>query len=199
MTLELGKTIELNGVRLHRYASSIRLTDLANAGKRGKTVEVLSAYAYCKDEETYLNGLGELLLECENFEAMKKAVEASVEGVSGFNSELMTYKGVRVAPSVGDFKPLVLDNESVYVEINWDEYIIRDKKDRNNEPRIMDKKNTDAKKFHKLVSENLEKFSKFNFQDFHSFFVDQYDDETLYKNHKRSPKFIGFHYWCAMD
>lgn len=41
-TIAIGETREVNGCRAHRYAESIRVTDLACAGKRGKNcVEVI--------------------------------------------------------------------------------------------------------------------------------------------------------------
>jgi hypothetical protein len=36
--LQVGQTREIHGWRVHRYASALRITELANAGKRGKKV-----------------------------------------------------------------------------------------------------------------------------------------------------------------
>ncbi|MFA4971340.1 MAG: hypothetical protein WC683_01920 [bacterium] len=40
----LGKTVEREGLRLHRYTSALRVTDLTNAGKRGKQVDEFALY-----------------------------------------------------------------------------------------------------------------------------------------------------------
>lgn len=39
--LRIGDTVEVNGLRLHRYDGSIEVVELANAGKRGKIVRNL--------------------------------------------------------------------------------------------------------------------------------------------------------------
>jgi hypothetical protein len=38
MIIQIGQTVEKNGLRFHRYAYSFEVTELANAGKRGKQV-----------------------------------------------------------------------------------------------------------------------------------------------------------------
>jgi hypothetical protein len=40
--LQVGKTIEVHGMRIHRWADSYTVTELANAGKRGKVVREFS-------------------------------------------------------------------------------------------------------------------------------------------------------------
>ena len=120
-------------------------------------------------------------------------------GESDFNMEVRSHKGVRVAPSKGDFEPIIIENENVYVEVEWDSFIIRDKRDMNNEPRLRSDKATDAKKLHKLISSNKSEFDNSTFQNFHTLFTNQYDNKKLYVAGKYNKDFIGFHFWCAID
>lgn len=198
--LQIGQTIELNNVRIHRFTDAIKLTDLVNAGKRGKVCTEISAYGWGSDDaDRLLNSLSDALLECKTFEEMRENVRGHVEGTSDFNMEVRSHKGVRVAPSKGDFEPIIIENENVYVKVEWDSFIIRDKRDMNNEPRLRSDKATDAKKLHKLISSNKSEFDNFTFQNFHTLFTNQYDNEKLYVAGKYNKDFIGFHFWCAMD
>lgn len=56
--LPLGKTYQNPKVRIHRYRDQVRVTDLTNAGKRGKKVRemvVLPTYAYSGDDQDWLD------------------------------------------------------------------------------------------------------------------------------------------------
>lgn len=56
--LPLGKTYQNPKVRIHRYRDQVRVTDLTNAGKRGKKVRemvVMPAYAYSGDDQDWLD------------------------------------------------------------------------------------------------------------------------------------------------
>jgi hypothetical protein len=43
-TVDIGKTLETDKLRIHRYMDSVRIWDLANAGRRGKAVDIMAVY-----------------------------------------------------------------------------------------------------------------------------------------------------------
>lgn len=76
--LPLGKTFNLDSVRMHRYRDHFRITDLTNAGKRGKKCQVLtfapSAY-YKGDEQEWMENMSKFLPEHRSFAEVKKFVK----------------------------------------------------------------------------------------------------------------------------
>lgn len=194
-----NRLLEFQGFRLRRHNTTVTATDLTFANKRGKKV---NEYVLHGNESEELNNLFDQLSESLG---ASKTPEAFLEVFKSFaeGTELNFYarevRGVDVAPSVDVFKPIIFDNEELYIEVNWQDFIIRDKRDTNNEPRLRSDRATDSKKLHKLISADLEKFKEFTFQNFHSLFTGQYDNTDLYNAGKYNKNFIGFHHWCAMD
>jgi hypothetical protein len=182
--LQIGKTIEKNGMRMHRYQWSVSVTSLENAGKRGKTCKSISAYDYGSgnDSERNLNALCDDLMQCQNFDAASNAVKMHTSNVSCFNYQETESKGVEVAPEA--FSPVEIFNDGVYVKVDWDSFSIRDKVDMNNEPTLISLKSSQAKKLYKLLKGSENNYKSYSFSDFWNF---------LQNNN------VGHHYYCAMD
>jgi len=193
MELTLGTTIEHCNFRIHRYANSVKATDLTNANKRGKKCNEYVIYEHRVSESetlTFFNSLANMLEECETPKAVEKVMQVYAEGTK-FNYQHRELRGVDVAPSVAKFAPVSFESEHVSVNLDWDSFSIRDKKDRVNEPVIVSNgTKTNARKFHKMWSENKERFEAMTFQQIHSLFTSQ--DYTI-------KAYIKFHYYCAMD
>ncbi len=64
-----GDTFQNENVRVHRYADLLTVTDLRNAGKRGKTCDQFSAeptYAFKGNRQEWLGNMSSALLEYKN-------------------------------------------------------------------------------------------------------------------------------------
>lgn len=64
--LGVGQTFQNEKVRIHRFRDQIRVTDLTNAGKRGKAVmemTVLPSYAYKGDHGAWLDRMGKSFVQ----------------------------------------------------------------------------------------------------------------------------------------
>ena len=77
-TIATGKTVEVGTVRIHRYADSFQITDLANAGKRGKSVKVLSvspSALLTPRKQEWLEQAARSLLGLRSYDAVKSFAE----------------------------------------------------------------------------------------------------------------------------
>jgi hypothetical protein len=77
-TIATGKTVDVGTVRIHRYADSFQITDLTNAGKRGKTVKVLSvspSAPLTPRKKEWLEQAARPLLGLRSYDAVKSFAE----------------------------------------------------------------------------------------------------------------------------
>lgn len=68
--IPMGKTVNLDSVRIHRYSDVFKVWDLTNAGKRGKKVETLSlspSFKYKGDRAQWMENMSKALAECGSF------------------------------------------------------------------------------------------------------------------------------------
>jgi len=131
---EMGKTKENEHIRWFASRTSIRVWDLANAGKRGKMVDSFALYDidYIRDPS--------LTKQVEQFPkwfprmTYQRALEQARSLFEMGAGKLQTTqeKGVRVAPP--GFGPIKVETDEVSLEADWDTFRIRDKKDTNNDP-----------------------------------------------------------------
>jgi hypothetical protein len=82
--LKRGNSVEAGTVRIHRYADSLQITDLANAGKRGKTVKVLdvspSFMSSTKNEE-WIDGAARTMIGLGSYDAIKSFAEEAARNL----------------------------------------------------------------------------------------------------------------------
>jgi hypothetical protein len=135
--MNIGETIERDTVRIHRFDGSFRITDLTNAGKRGKKCHVRAVlYGYGP------NRLSDLAWE--EFATALDAVDsyeasAYVCGVvadahpGGIHIEEHNLRGVDVEPA--GFRELVIESPCFRLEVGWKSFTLRDARDRINDPR----------------------------------------------------------------
>ena len=67
----VGRTVEMGNVRVHRYRDHFRVTDLTNAGKRGKKVDeatVSPSYAYKGDWDQWFDSTSQALVHYRTFD-----------------------------------------------------------------------------------------------------------------------------------
>ena len=148
--LAIAQTIENKAIRAHRYASSIRVTDLANAGKRGKSVDEFALYdldyglspatkqaieSFAKKLHT-IGSYKDALREAETIIRVAEkdaqfAIKNNEKAYRAPSIEKSRMKGVHVAP--GGFKKIEVQTPFISLRADNDSFSVRDKKDTYNE------------------------------------------------------------------
>ena len=175
--IQLGETIENGTVRIHHYSHQLQITDITNAGKRGKTVKRISADGYCNREAVI--ALASIIDKCKTFEEAETLVRATDLDI--YESE---YKGVRIKPA--GFETIKTQNEFVSILAEYDSFTICDLKDTYNEERVIpyhNSKKSTIKKFYTWASKKTLQESE-NFNDV----VREISNAD-----------ISYHRYCAMD
>lgn len=188
--IDIGKTLETGTFRAHRYASGIVLTDLTNAGKRGKRVSEVSLY----DTD---HSCGELEVDAVAAEVASADSFASAEkALRGFAStrtdrpcapriHTRELRGVDVAP-VGSGVKTEINGDKVFISVEWDSFTVRCKVDQNNFPTLIprDRKVTSVAKFRALVKTDADALKAMTFSEVWN---------------RLSAEGIDSHYFCSMD
>jgi uncharacterized protein YycO len=189
----IGKKIESKWIRAERWASSIKVTDLQNAGKRGKKVDRFDLYDldYIRGKQPTTTNLYlfESSLPKLDYETAEKWAMALVEDAAlhhhhiGFQME--TERGVDVEPA--GFEKVTIQEKHFYLNADNKGFTISDLDDPQNEPRAISldkhgKKN--AKKFYEWALKNKNNLSGKTFYD------------VLHMMEKEN---IGYHTYCGMD
>lgn len=141
--LAVGQTVENSALRIHRYNSSIRVWDLTNAGKRGKTVDGFALY-----DLDYVSGTPEGEAEIKKLTALlprltfyAKAVKAAQEmlerangarGIGLVKMEFSKSRGVDIDPLMTE--KVIVKGPHMSVGITANDFVIRDLTDMHNEP-----------------------------------------------------------------
>jgi hypothetical protein len=102
--IELGKTVELGTVRIHRFADHFRVIDLTNAGKRGKRVRVAALSPtgfYPGDRVAWADHMGGALLSmCASFDEVRRLVSDLLVDYPGeLRFEVLEARGVDIEPA----------------------------------------------------------------------------------------------------
>jgi hypothetical protein len=189
----IGNTIETKDIRAHRFASSIKVTDLQNAGKRGKKVDRFALYDldYIGDRQPTSTNLHafECSLSKLDYKTAKKWAKAIVEDAAlhhhhiGFEAD--TERGVDVEPA--GFKKIEILEKHFHIDADNKGFSISDLDDHQNETRAISldrfgKKN--PKKFYEWVSKNKDKI------------VGKTFFGLLHMMEKEN---IDYHTYCGMD
>jgi len=194
--LSVGQTIENGSVRIHRYRPSVEITDLTNAGKRGKRCKVLSVYDLDRMEaaEGLVEDMMDDLSRVKNYAQAERIVgkfmdeveELADGGYVSIKTDERLARGVDVAP--GDFKPIRINGQHVSVEADYNDFVIRDKDDHFNEPTciptVHGPKRTSVKMFYRWVMDNENWLRRATFR------------EVMQSLMKAG---IPFHQYCAVD
>jgi hypothetical protein len=172
----------------------VRVTDLTNAGKRGKTVDEFSLYDLDFIKEPKVQRLVDRFLgTLKRTKSYAKALgmakgiaaEADRLGKSYPKIETTTHRGVDVAGA--GFKKIEVNGANVYVRADNSSFSVRDKKDRYNEQTCIAPvraKKTAVKKFYAWAKKNESRLQTMTFGDV---------TDAMRKNG------IDYHYYCAMD
>ena len=193
--LDVGKTIESGSIRIHRYRSSIVVTDLTNAGKRGKKCDEIAAYDldYVEDGAAWaVEDMADGIMKSRSYREAKKIIEKGMdeikeasEGYFRVKIDERSHKGVDVAPA--GFSKIEINGKHVYVKADYDSFVVRDKDDRFNEPTCIPSSRgskTSVKMFYRWATDNENLIKRGTFGD------------VLHSMNKAG---ISYHQYCAMD
>lgn len=136
----VGETREIHGMRVHLFRGSLRVTDLANAGKRGKTCGELTVSWWEGNDEAdrYARELVRRIVAAPTYSAALAVARAGATRDlpgGGVQVDERPLKGVHVAP--GGFEEINVRGPHVAVSAGRFEFSISDLDDRNNEPRCI--------------------------------------------------------------
>jgi hypothetical protein len=185
--ITVGET-QINGsIHIHRYNSSIQITDITNSGKRGKKCSYVSVFTY--HDSDMLDPLADMLVGVEDWAGVEEKVghikiDREINHNTTFSVEAFEKRGVDVVNEVSI--PIIVENDLVKITAKLGGFTIACKKDMNNEPRMIPSSSTGkrgAKKFYNHVSKmKIESDTGFSdvIQIFNALDVD-------------------YHYYCAMD
>lgn len=186
--IDIGETFETPTWRVHRYAISVCVTHLVNAGKRGKTCErftigepskvtvltpATSADIALRMACLAVDGVGveEMAVEAE---MLAKGSQASFDRMS-YGSYSVTPAGIRT---------LVVDGAHVRVRADYADWSVQDKDDANNEPTLIPLKNKDRKPFYAWALKNEKALKTMRFREVMS---------------AMRADGLGYHYYLAVD
>ncbi len=186
ITLNIGETFENSNVRIHRYRDMIYITDIENAGKKGKECRHVTIENYLCDEKTnddlthFTNNLNKVctyaVVEC-----CAMLLEAENNKIKlHYRSE----KSIDVIPF--NHRPIEFTNDRVRFCIKYDGFSIRELHDVN-EPTIIDyhkTKKLSVKKLYKYVRENKAEVEKLSFYEARQLLI-KLD--------------VNYHSYCALD
>jgi hypothetical protein len=102
--IEMGKTVELGTVRIHRFADHFRVTDLTNAGKRGKRCAVASlatTHLFTGDQSAWMHNMGRALVSmCESYSDVRRLIaDIMVDFPGELRFDAREERGVDVEPA----------------------------------------------------------------------------------------------------
>jgi hypothetical protein len=177
-TLNIGRSMESAVWRTHRYMSSIRVTRIEFAGKRGKRCEEFAVTSYDDDALTAASDpIVALTLSCASVEAIRAAVFEVAAKVGG-QAYAETLRGIDV-PLAG----VGQSNGLMSITCDGVRACLCDLVDSANEPRII-YAGKRARKIYDFLRENAAAVAAMSFS--------QVD-------HALEAIGVHGHYYCAMD
>ena len=187
----LGKTNESSHIRWHIFATSIRVWDLTNAGKRGKKVDTFALWGldYISDVDVQAS-LAKWIKNTLPKQNYKQALQFAKSTEQATHDrypslEIRQEMGVRVAPP--GFGPFKLETPNVSIEADWDSFTVNDKIDQNNLPSCIPASKggkASVKVFYRWVQDNQNRIKQMTFG--------QIQQEMRKAG-------IKSHYYCRMD
>lgn len=174
--LRVGQTVVVGGWRVQRFMTSVRMTDITNAGKRGKRCAEFALY-----DHTGAGPWESLALEAV-YSARVGRVPAFVAEASEIVSvETRSLRGVDVEP---DAPAVNVRGMHVSVRASALEFVVEDARDIHNETTMMGTDRTGAKRFYAWARENAEALRGMSFSEVFS-----------------ACRSLGIktHTWCAVD
>ncbi len=180
-----GETWENSMVRIHRYAESFLVIELAGAGKRGKRCRVLSLSRASYDRSTvsrWMDRMAVTLPDLGDLDSIRRLISDLLVDFPGeINMTESVARGVDIEPPC---RKLHITTENLEVEATVGDVLVACRKDLTNEPRAIVRKKTDARRFYAWASDNEAAIRGMTF------------NALVCAAHDAG---ISLHVWCAMD
>lgn len=179
--LAIGCTTEVAGYRVHRFTTSLRVTELANAGKRGKRCREWSVIERSFGPLTCGESLSLEIIMCarRGVAHVERALSEAAE--CGYVVEARELRGVDVTPASSRVRVVGMH---VVVDADAESFTVRDADDVANETTIMGRTRTATKRFLAWAHANRDALRGMYFRD------------VLAACRADG---IDVHQWCAVD
>lgn len=185
--LLVGQTFESDLLRIHHYRDQLKVTDVVNAGKRGKKCREFSISGKSYDSTfNAFNDIMSTVYDKSTYDDVLAIAKTVADGDSNLNVYESELRGVDVIPT--SLKPFEFTNDKVYIRSDIKSFTVRDILDRHNEETCI---STDertgvrgVKKFYDYLTKNPESVKDADFREIVDIF---------------GKLGIGYHRYCAMD
>lgn len=180
--LQVGETFETEAWRVHRYSTSVCVTRIDNAGKRGKKCESFSVYGY--NDENDVGPVAHRLacLSVDGIGVDEMRVEIEIAAGRDLRVETRTFRGVDVAPA--KMPEIRIQGQHVLVLADPLTWSVLDTDDHYNEPTLLPLKAKDAKAMYAWAKKNEARLATMKF------------NQVMTALREDG---IGYHYYCAVD
>jgi len=185
-----GKSFETENIRVSVIHTAVHITDMTNAGKRGKNVDKFALYDLDYISDPLIQAMvSDFIMDLKGMvypQAMKRALNLVKRTTDiGPKIEHSKEKGVHVAPP--GFKPFKLETPFVSITADWRSFSISDKIDQNNLPACISTSRggkKSVKLFYRWAQDNANKLKRMTF-------------EQIQKDIRKAG--VESHYYCRMD
>lgn len=152
---------EINGWRVYRGELSMHLTQLANAGKRGKKVPVLTLWASVDGAIDTIACAVLVLIQESPDVATLSARLSEMAAVSGVGFESYEERGIDISPS--EPSELVIRGDGVEVIASMTEFSVVDLRDTDNQTTLMQRSKVMARRFYAWAQQHTALLSSGSF------------------------------------
>lgn len=121
--VEMGRTVTVGTVRIHRYADHFNITDLTNAGLRGKKVKVMVlslGSGSTQNKEAWLDMLGDTLPNQDSYEDVRRFVNGLKQDDPYVYADEREARGIDIEPTGAQIK--VKTNTGLEIESKPDSF-----------------------------------------------------------------------------
>jgi hypothetical protein len=194
----MGDTFETEHIRVHRYSHSIKVWDLTNAGRRGKTVQIFSLYDLDNlrgSWEKAIDAFEDSLRHKTYAQALQAAIQfmedarndngrGDVDWAPVVKIEQYVEKGVKVTPR--NMGPIRIQGRNIEVKIEHLDFSVLDLTDKFNEPTMIpgSRKATSTPLLYAWAVQNQDKIKSMTFGEMRKVM------ESLG---------VSYHYYMAVD
>jgi hypothetical protein len=167
--LRIGTTMERGSLRVHRYRDVFELSDLTNAGKRGRKVRrfsVSAAFRSGVDRDAVLEHVAGFLKDLSSFESAEQAINDHLRVHPGsLDLGFGELRGVDVTPA--GFKTVKVETARLSLEVGYRSFSVKDLQDPINCPTCIpgDARKTLIPVFYQWVSDNLARIESMSYRE----------------------------------
>ena len=187
--LEVGTTVEIGTLRVHRWADHLTLWDITNAGKRGKKVPCVTVSPHYlvrrSEEQGLLDRVSQMLSSYESFDRAVATLKDLNRDTECLTFSYREERGVDVKPA--NLPKIEIRTAVLSLTADYRDFHVEDLTDKNNEPTAIPAVEggvKSAEKFYRWVSANRSTVETFTYS------------EVLNSMRQLG---IRYHDYCAVD